>query len=68
MVKKENKKLSKFDEARLFATRALEIAEGDKAKVELDDKKTNLKTQDYVKIAKKEYEEGKIELEIHRSN
>lgn len=57
-------KLNKFERTRILAARALELAEGDKPKVKVDD--TPKLSKDYVKIAEEELETGKIELEIYR--
>ncbi len=64
-MSKQTKKLNKFELTRLLSARALELEKGAKAKVKLD-KKGPLLTQDYVKIAQKEYEEGKLDLEIYQ--
>jgi len=62
---KKEKKLNKFEEARLFSARAIEISDGDKPKIKVTKKKATL-NQDYIKIAKEEYETGKLELEIYK--
>ena len=59
------KKLNKFEITRLLSSRALELANGAKPKVEIE-KKGVLLTQDYVKVAEKENEDGVLDLEIYR--
>lgn len=60
----EVQRLNKFERTRLLAARALELAEGDKPKVEVS-KELRL-TKDYVKIAELELEQGVLELEVYR--
>jgi len=67
MVKKvkEVVNLNKFERTRLLSARALELAEGDEPRVKVE-KGVKL-SQDYIKIATKELEAGKIELEIYHN-
>lgn len=62
-----SEKLNKFETARILAARGLELAEGAKPKVELEEGKLYLE-KDYVKIAEQELAEGKLDLEIYREN
>ncbi len=59
-------KLNKFEITRLLSSRAFELASGAKPKVKIDKKNNVLFTQDYVKIAQKEFEEGKLDLKIYK--
>ena len=58
-------KLNKFEKTRLLSARALELAEGDAPRVKVE-KGVKL-SGDYIKIAQKELEAGKLELEIYHS-
>jgi DNA-directed RNA polymerase subunit K/omega len=62
-----SEKMNKFEKTRLISARALELAEGAKAKIDIS-KMGTLLEKDYVKIAEKEYEEGLLDLEIHKLN
>ena len=57
-------KLNKFEKARLLSARALELAQGDKPKVKVS--KGVKISKDYVKIAREEYEKGKLDLEVYK--
>ena len=61
-------KLNKFEETRLLSARALEISKGAKAKIKLDarTKEDPLLSKDYVGVARQEYENDSLELEIYR--
>jgi DNA-directed RNA polymerase subunit K/omega len=60
-------KLNKFEMTRVLSARALELAEGDEAKVKLPkEMKNRTLTQDYVKIAQMEFDAGKLDLEIYK--
>ena len=70
MTDKKNK-LNKFEETRLFSARAQEIANGaipkiDVKKIGLDEDK--ILSKDYTKIAREEYIQGKLDLEILKDN
>ncbi|MFW6285699.1 MAG: DNA-directed RNA polymerase subunit omega [Nanoarchaeota archaeon] len=56
---------NKFEETRRLSARALELAQGAKPKVKLEEGKVYL-GKDYVEIAKKELKENLLELEIYR--
>lgn len=59
-------KLNKFEMTRLLSARALELAEGDKPKVKLPkEMEKRVLTQDYVKIAQMEFEQGVLDLEVY---
>lgn len=58
-------KLTKFERTRLLSARALEIANGAEPKIDMSSMDAKL-TRDYVKIAQKELDEGKLELEVYR--
>ena len=58
------KRLNKFEETKLLASRALELSKGAKPKVNL--KEEELKKLSYYEIAKLELEEGVLDLEIFR--
>lgn len=60
----EKPKLNKFEMTRLLSARALELSKGDKPKVDIDEKM--MLSNDYVKIAQKEYEEDALDLEIYK--
>jgi len=59
-----SKRLNKFEECRLLSARALELAEGDKANVDVDGD-VQL-SHDCARTAAKEMKEGKLELEIYK--
>jgi DNA-directed RNA polymerase subunit K/omega len=63
--KVEGPKLNKFEKTRLLSARAEEIAAGDKPNIKIADKNKVL-TQDYVKIAQKEFDEDKLDLEVKK--
>jgi DNA-directed RNA polymerase subunit K/omega len=56
--------LSKFEKTRLLSARALELASGDKPKVDVSEFKKPILSKDYVKIAQKEFDSGALDLEI----
>lgn len=66
MVKKETKKLNKFEKTRLLSARALELAFGSKPTIKIK-KEDNQLTKDYVKIAEAELAKDKLELDIYRN-
>lgn len=58
--------LNKFERARLFSSRANEIANGAKPKIDLEKEGlTMMLSRDYVKIAQREYELGLLDLELY---
>ena len=65
----EKAKLNKFEVTRLLSARALEISKGAKTKVKLEKrgKEDPLLSKDYVAVAKDEYDNNKIELEVYRN-
>lgn len=65
MIKTE--KINKFEMTRLLSARALELAEGDKPKIKVPKEMKNVLSQDYVKIAEMEYDQGKLDLELYRN-
>lgn len=56
--------MNKFEKTRLISARALELAEGAKANVDIS-KMGTLLEKDYVKVAQQEFDAGVLELEIH---
>ena len=63
--------LNKFEYTRILSSRAAELENGDKAKISKKDIKEKLGldanmilSKDYVKIAKEEFYQGKLDLEI----
>lgn len=57
---------NKFEQTRLLSARALELAEGDKPKVEVPkEMQGKLMSKDYVKIAEMELEQGLLDLEVY---
>ncbi|MCA9487163.1 DNA-directed RNA polymerase subunit omega [Candidatus Woesearchaeota archaeon] len=61
----ESEKLNKFEKTRLLTARALEISKGAKPKLSEEELGfTPLTTQDYLKIAEREFESGLLELEV----
>jgi len=62
-VAKQTINLNKFEKTRLLSARALELAEGDTPKVKVE-KGVKL-SRDWIKIAQKELDAGKLELEIY---
>lgn len=56
--------MNKFEETRLLSARALELAKGAKAKVKVE-KTGRILSKDYVEIARRELEEGVLDLEIY---
>ena len=58
---------NKFEMTRILSARALELAEGAKPKINLDEEKIHL-GKDYVEVAKRELEEGVLDLEVYRKN
>ena len=58
------KRLNKFEQTRILSARALELAEGALPKTKLG-KDQSLLSKDYVKVARKELEENKLDLEIY---
>lgn len=64
-VAKATINLNKFEKTRLLSARALELAEGDAPRVKVE-KGVKL-SGDYIKIAAKELEAGKLDLEIYHN-
>lgn len=61
----ETRQLNKFQQTRLFSARALELANGAKPKFDLEEHGMEAKLdRDFIKVAKKEYELGLIDLEL----
>lgn len=60
-------KLTKFEETRLLSARAYEIASGAKPKIDLKKEKLDkvIFSRDYIKIAKREYDLGLLDLELY---
>ena len=62
--------LNKFEFTRLLSSRAFELSKGDKPKVDITKIKginpKKILSKDYVQIAKQEFYEDKIELEIKK--
>ena len=66
MNKEEMKKLNKFERTRLLSARALELENGAEPKIDL--KKYGLSmdlSRDCIKVAEKEFEEDKLQLELY---
>lgn len=57
---------NKFEMTRLLSARALELENGAKPLVDISEFPEPILSKDYVNIALKEYEEGKLDLEIER--
>lgn len=64
VVSEEIRKENQFEDVKLLMTRALELREGAKPLIDLSDYKKPILDSDYYKIAKMEYEQGKIDLEL----
>lgn len=63
----EEKKLNKFERTRLFSARALELANGAKPKFDLEEFGMEaILDRDFIKVAKKEYELGLLDLELSK--
>lgn len=60
-----SEKLSKFELTVLISARANELANGAKAKIDLKDFDLS-KIPDYAEIAKRELDEGVLDLEIYK--
>jgi len=64
-MSKEEKKTNKFERTRLLSARALEISKGAKPKINTKKHGIDIKLNtDYIKVAQKELEEGKLDLEV----
>lgn len=67
MAEKKQQDYNKFEKTRLLSARALELAEGDLPKVKVGkEKKGQVLSQDYVKLAEEELDKGLMDLDIHR--
>lgn len=59
------KKLNKFEKARLLSSRALELSKGAVSKIDLEKEGLSITlSRDLIRIAQIEYEQGLLELEI----
>ncbi|MDA3854800.1 MAG: DNA-directed RNA polymerase subunit omega [Candidatus Woesearchaeota archaeon] len=58
-----SKKLNKFEMTRLLSARAYELERGAKAEVEIT-KKGKVLSKDYVEVAQREFDEGKLSLDV----
>ncbi len=58
--------MNKFEKTRLLTARALELEKGAKPLVNISEFKKPILSKDYIKIAEKEWEEGKLDLEIKK--
>lgn len=59
-------KLNKFEKTRLLSARAMELENGAKPKIDLEKYGLSMKlSRDCIKVAEKEFEEGKLELELY---
>ena len=61
----KTKKLNKFELTRLLSARARELEAGAKPLVDISEFEKPILSKDYIKIAKKELKEGKLDLEIN---
>lgn len=60
-----SKKLNKFEETRLLSARAYELERGAKAEVKIN-KKGKVLSKDYVEVAQRELDEGKLILDVFK--
>lgn len=63
-VREEIKKDNQFEMVKLLMTRALELREGARPLIDISEYKKPILDSDYYKIAKLEYEQGKLDLEL----
>ena len=61
----KNKKLNKFEMTRLLSARARELEAGAKPLVDISEFEKPILSKDYIRIAEKEFKEGKLDLEIN---
>ena len=66
MTKKESEKHTRFEKARMIGSRALQIGMGAKPLVKLSEKDMEKIKYNPIEIAKMEYEQGMIPIEVKR--
>ncbi len=62
----ENKKHSKFEKAKVIGTRTLQLSSGAPIKTKSTDKELEKLDYNPIKVAEKEFEEGKIPLKVRK--